>query len=66
MMEMTVSGMRCGPCARAVTDAVQSIDPEAGVKIDHDRKRLSIDSDADISRISGAIEGAGYQVELAS
>ena len=66
MVEMTVNGMRCGPCARAVTDAVRSIDPVAAVDIDLDSKRVSIDSDADISRIRGAIEGAGYQVELAS
>lgn len=66
MVEMTVNGMRCGPCARAVTEAIRSIDPVAGVEIDLNSKRVSIDSDADISRIRGAIEGAGYQVELAS
>ena len=66
MVEMTVSGMRCGPCARAVTDAVRSIDPAAGVEIDLDSKSVSIDSDADIGRIQAAIEGAGYQVELAA
>lgn len=66
MVEMTVNGMRCGPCARAVTEAVRSIDPVAAVDIDLDSKLVSIDSDADISRIRAAIEGAGYQVELAA
>ncbi len=66
MLEMTVNGMRCGPCARAVTDAVRGIDPVATVDIDLDSKLVSIDSDADISRIRAAIEGAGYQVELAA
>ena len=65
MVELTVNGMRCGPCARAVTEAVRGIDPDAGVEIDLDSKRVSINSDADISRISCAIEDAGYQVELA-
>ena len=66
MVEMTVNGMRCGPCARAVTDAVRSIDPAAQVEIDLDSKLVSIDSDADVDRIRAAIEGAGYQVELAA
>ena len=66
MVEMTVNGMRCGPCARAVTEAVRSIDPVAGVEIDLDSKRVSIDSEAEVSRIQAAIEGAGYQVELAA
>ena len=66
MVELTVNGMRCGPCARAVTEAVRSIDPVAGVEIDLDSKRVSIDSDADIGSIQSAIEGAGYQVEYAA
>ena len=66
MVELTVDGMRCGPCARAVTEAVRSIDPVAGVEIDLDSKRVSIESDADHGRIRAAIEGAGYQVELAA
>ena len=66
MVELTVNGMRCGPCARAVTEAVRSIDPVAGVEIDLESKRVSIDSDADIGSIQSAIEGAGYQLELAA
>lgn len=66
MVELTVGGMRCGPCARAVTEAVRSVDPVAGVEIDLESKRVSIDSDADIASIRAAIEGAGYQVELAA
>ena len=66
MVELTVGGMRCGPCARAVTEAVRSVDPVAGVEIDLESKRVSIDSDAEIASIRAAIEGAGYQVELAA
>ena len=63
MVELTVSGMRCGPCGRAVTEAVRSIDPAAEVEIDLDSKSVSIDTEADVSRIRAAIEDAGYQVE---
>ena len=63
MVELTVSGMRCGPCGRAVTEAVRSIDPAAEVEIDLDSKSVSIDTKEDVGRIRAAIEDAGYQVE---
>ena len=63
MVELTVRGMSCGPCARAVTNAVQSVDPSAAVQVDLETKLVSIDSDADISLIEMAIEEAGYKVE---
>ena len=66
MVELTVNGMRCGPCARAVTEAVRSIDPVANVQIDLDSKQVSIDSNADLGSIQSAIEDAGYQVEWAA
>lgn len=66
MVELTVNGMRCGPCARAVTDAIRAVDPVAGVEIDLDSKLVSIETDADIGQICTAIEGAGYQVEMAA
>ena len=63
MVELTVSGMTCGGCARAVTNAVQSVDPAAGVVVDVASKRVSIDSHADVAEIKAAIEDAGYSVE---
>ena len=52
-------------CVAALALA-RSVDPVAGVEIDLESKRVSIDSDADIASIRAAIEGAGYQVELAA
>ena len=66
MVELIVTGMRCGPCGRAVTEAVQSIDPAASVDVNLDNKRVSIESTAKIDDIRTAIEGAGYQVEMAA
>ena len=63
MVEITVRGMSCGPCARAVTNAVQSVDANAEVQVDLDTKRVSIDSTAPLPAISAAIEEAGYKVE---
>jgi copper chaperone len=63
MIEVTVPGMSCGPCARAVTGAVQGVDPSAEVKIDLNTKRVSINSSADPQSLATAIENAGYKVE---
>lgn len=63
MVEITVPGMSCGPCVRAVTGAVQSVDPAAKVDIDLQTKLVAIDSGADVGAIEAAIEDAGYKVE---
>jgi copper chaperone CopZ len=63
MIELTVPGMSCGPCARAVTQAVHGVDPAANVDVDLPTKLVSIESDADIARIAAAIEAAGYKVD---
>lgn len=63
MVDFIVSGMTCGHCARAVTAAVQGIDPAAKVEVDLGGKRVSIDSNADREALERAIEEAGYKVE---
>ena len=63
MIEVTVPGMSCAPCARAVTNAVQSVDANAQVNIDLETKRVAIESEAPISAIAAAIEEAGYRID---
>ena len=41
---LEVQGMTCGHCERAVTQAVQQIDPAATVRIDRAQNRVDIDS----------------------
>jgi len=41
---------------------VQGIDPAAQVEIDLPTKKVRIDSSADLDRIAGAIDEAGYPV----
>lgn len=62
-MEIIVPGMSCGPCARAVTNAVQSVDPAAAVEIDLSTKRVAIATTAEAERVCSAIEQAGYKVD---
>ena len=55
-----VTGMTCNHCARAVTQSIREIDPEASVKVDLPGGRVEVDSRADAAAIAAAINEAGY------
>ncbi len=64
MQNFKVSGMTCGHCVRAVTDAIHIVDPAATVEIDLDAGRVSVRTEtASPSRIADAITAEGYTVE---
>ena len=58
-----VQGMTCGHCARAVTHAVQQIDPQAQVQIDRTQGKVVVDSNQPADQIAAAIAAEGYQVQ---
>ena len=62
MLDFQVNGMTCGGCARAVTNAVKSVDSGADVQVDLAAKRVTVESAADPAKIRSAIEEAGYDV----
>jgi Cu+-exporting ATPase len=53
---------RWQPQLKRVTEAVQGVDKDAVVQIDLDSKKVRVDSAAELERIAGAIDGAGYPV----
>lgn len=57
-----VQGMTCGHCEKAVTQAVQRIDPQASVQIDRSQNRVAVDSGAEQAALHAAIQEEGYQV----
>lgn len=63
MFDVIVPGMACNGCARAVTSAVKSADPDSMVQIDLDAKRVSIISEAGQARMEEAIKEAGFRIE---
>ena len=63
MLDFQVNGMTCGGCARAVTNAVKSVDAAANVQVDLAAKRVTVESAADATKFQSAIEEAGYDVE---
>lgn len=61
--EFQVSGMSCQHCVRAVTTAVQTVDPAATVAVDLAAGTVRVDSAAQAARIAGAIREEGYAVK---
>lgn len=58
----TVVGMTCGHCERAVTQAVQRIDPQAEVQINRHAQEVRVNSEQPRQRLAEAIAEEGYQV----
>jgi copper chaperone len=57
-----VQGMTCGHCERAVTQAVQSVDPQATVTIDRPAGKVEVQSAQPREAIARAIAEEGYEV----
>ncbi len=63
-MEFHVEGMTCAHCVRAVTKAIQGIDPQAQVEVDLPAKRVRVQGEVDAERALAAIADAGYTPTL--
>ena len=57
-----VQGMTCGHCERAVTQAVQQVDPNAQVRIERASGMVDVDSTAPREALAAAIAEEGYTV----
>lgn len=58
----TVTGMTCGHCEKAVTRALQRVDPQAQVRIDRSRNRVEVQSTQPREVLAKAIADEGYAV----
>ena len=57
-----VQGMSCGHCERAVTLAVQAMDPSAQVKVDLGSGKVEVQTEQPREAIAHAIAEEGYTV----
>jgi len=57
-----VTGMTCGHCEKAVTRAIQQLDPQAQVKIDRSQNRVEVQSEQPRETLARAIAEEGYAV----
>ena len=60
---LTVKGMTCGHCEKAVTRAIRQVDGGAEVSIDREANLVQVQPVADAASVCGAIREEGYQVE---
>ena len=58
----TVTGMTCGHCEKAVTRAIQQLDPQAQVKIDLPSGKVEVQSQQPRDALTHAISEEGYGV----
>ena len=63
MLKFKVTGMTCGHCVKAVTQAVQSIAPQAQVAVNLETGEVSITGATDQAAVSAAIAAEGYAIE---
>jgi copper chaperone len=55
-----VSGMTCGGCVRAVTNAITARDAAAKVEVDLPAGVVSVEGDLSEDTVKDAVEGAGF------
>ncbi|CRM02754.1 MULTISPECIES: heavy-metal-associated domain-containing protein [Pseudomonas] len=65
MQVFSVEGMTCGHCVRAVTQALQSQDPAASVKVDLAAKEVGVESRLSADQVISLITEEGYSAKLA-
>lgn len=59
----TVTGMTCGHCEKAVTQAIRTLDPQAQVTIDRTQNRVEVESSQPREALAAVIAEEGYQVQ---
>lgn len=60
-MEFILPTMTCGHCVKAVTEAVQALDPSAQVSIDLPSHRLQVATAQSAEAVKVALIDAGYE-----
>lgn len=66
MQLFDVTGMTCGHCVRAVTEAIQQVDPAATVQVDLKAGQARVESTAPVAKLEDAIREAGYEVHTSA
>lgn len=59
-MELRIEAMTCGGCAKSVTKAIQSVDPNAKVETNPVARTVKVETAASQSALQQVLEEAGY------
>jgi copper chaperone len=60
MYQFQIPTMSCNHCVRAITEAVQAVDPQAQVQADLAQHRVDVDSQAPREQLVLSLSEAGY------
>ena len=61
MVELTVEGMSCGHCVRAVTGAIQALDPSARVAVALETGTIRAETSLTPAQVAAAVAEEGYK-----
>ena len=59
-MKLTIENMTCGGCARSVTKAIQSVDPNARIETNPAIRSVEVETTAPLAAVQQVLEEAGY------
>lgn len=66
MIELKISGMTCGHCVKAVTEALAEVPGvEHVVEVSLERGVARVEGDADSGKLIAAVEEEGYEATVA-
>ena len=63
MVVFKVPNMRCGGCARSVTAALRGVAPAAEVRVNLERREVTVEGGADADALARALRQAGFEGE---
>ncbi len=63
MLRFHIPNMSCGGCAKSVTKALLSVDPQAHIETDPPARKVRVDSALDESAFHAALSEAGFPAE---
>lgn len=61
MTELSISGMTCDHCQRAVKSALESVKGVQSASVDLDAGKAQVVGEADLNALVAAVEEEGYQ-----
>ncbi|MBM1171577.1 heavy-metal-associated domain-containing protein [Microvirga arabica] len=59
-MELRIESMTCGGCAKSVTKAIQSVDPNAKIETNPAARTVKVETTATSAALYRVLEEAGY------
>lgn len=59
-MDLRIENMTCGGCARSVTRAIQSVDPDAKIETNSAARTVKVETAASSAAVCQVLEAAGY------